>query len=167
MSTNHEVRYWTQTLDFTEQQLRSAVAAAGVEVKKIRTYVRLRWRSVGLLGSEGGRCKSVRFGRESACCRHEPRRRGYTLASSPTSTWPISLASAAPEAEDASARGRDRVAVEAHRDDPRQPSSAPSGRRRGGANPASGRCRQGISHPRAPAAFQSLGSGLSVRFGPL
>lgn len=62
MSTNHEVRYWTQTLDFTEQQLRSAVAAAGVEVKKIRTYVRLRWRSVGLLGSEGGRCKSVRFG---------------------------------------------------------------------------------------------------------
>jgi hypothetical protein len=71
----HEVRYWTQTLDFTEQQLRSAVAAAGVEVKKIRTYVRLRWRSVGLPGSEGGRCKSVGFGRESACCRREPRRR--------------------------------------------------------------------------------------------
>jgi hypothetical protein len=35
----HEVRYWTQTLDVTEAQLRSAVAAAGVEVKDIRTYL--------------------------------------------------------------------------------------------------------------------------------
>jgi len=35
----HEVRYWTQTLGVTEAQLRSAVAAAGVEVKDIRTYL--------------------------------------------------------------------------------------------------------------------------------
>jgi len=35
----HEVRYWTQALGVTEAQLRSAVAAAGVEVKDIRTYL--------------------------------------------------------------------------------------------------------------------------------
>ena len=35
----HEVRYWTQTVGVTEAQLRSAVAAAGVEVKDVRTYL--------------------------------------------------------------------------------------------------------------------------------
>ena len=35
----HEVRYWTQTLGVTEAQLRSAVAAAGVEVKDVRVYL--------------------------------------------------------------------------------------------------------------------------------
>ncbi|MCT8179786.1 DUF3606 domain-containing protein [Variovorax sp. Varisp41] len=35
----HEMRYWTQTLGVTEAQLRSAVAAAGVEVKDVRTYL--------------------------------------------------------------------------------------------------------------------------------
>ena len=35
----HEVRYWTQTLGVTEQQLRSAIAAAGVEVKEVRNYL--------------------------------------------------------------------------------------------------------------------------------
>jgi hypothetical protein len=35
----HEVRYWTQTLGVTEQQLRSAIAAAGVQVKDVRTYL--------------------------------------------------------------------------------------------------------------------------------
>ncbi|MGJ7528089.1 DUF3606 domain-containing protein [Variovorax sp. GB1P17] len=35
----HEVRYWTQTLEVSEQQLRSAIAAAGVEVTDVRTYL--------------------------------------------------------------------------------------------------------------------------------
>ncbi|MET3178956.1 DUF3606 domain-containing protein [Variovorax sp. NFACC27] len=35
----HEVRYWTQTLGVTEAQLRSAIAAAGVEVKDVRAYL--------------------------------------------------------------------------------------------------------------------------------
>ena len=35
----HEVRYWTETLGVTEAQLRSAVAAAGVEVKDVRVYL--------------------------------------------------------------------------------------------------------------------------------
>lgn len=35
----HEVRYWTRTLGVTEAQLRSAVAAAGVEAKDVRTYL--------------------------------------------------------------------------------------------------------------------------------
>jgi hypothetical protein len=35
----HEVRYWTQTLGVTEAQLRSAVAAAGAEVKDVRVYL--------------------------------------------------------------------------------------------------------------------------------
>ncbi|MEZ2298930.1 DUF3606 domain-containing protein [Variovorax sp. RCC_210] len=35
----HEVRYWTQTLGVTEAQLRSAIAAAGVEVKDVRVYL--------------------------------------------------------------------------------------------------------------------------------
>lgn len=35
----HEVRYWTQALGVTEAQLRSAVAAAGVEVKDVRVYL--------------------------------------------------------------------------------------------------------------------------------
>lgn len=39
VNESHEVRYWTQTLGVTEAQLRLAVAAAGVEVKDIRTYL--------------------------------------------------------------------------------------------------------------------------------
>ncbi|QSI29361.1 DUF3606 domain-containing protein [Variovorax sp. RKNM96] len=39
VNESHEVRYWTQTLGVTEAQLRSAVAAAGVETKDVRTYL--------------------------------------------------------------------------------------------------------------------------------
>jgi hypothetical protein len=35
----HEVRYWTQALGVTEAQLRSAIAAAGVEVRDVRVYL--------------------------------------------------------------------------------------------------------------------------------
>ena len=35
----HELRYWTKELGVTEAKLRSAVAAAGVSVEKVRRYL--------------------------------------------------------------------------------------------------------------------------------
>ncbi len=35
----HELRYWTRAFGVTEAKLRSAVAAAGVSVDKVRRYL--------------------------------------------------------------------------------------------------------------------------------
>jgi len=35
----HEVQYWTKALGVTEQQLRAAVAAAGVSAEAVRKYL--------------------------------------------------------------------------------------------------------------------------------
>ncbi|MGJ7490090.1 DUF3606 domain-containing protein [Variovorax sp. ZT4R33] len=37
----YEMRYWTKALGVTEQKLRSAVAAAGVMAKDVRSYLGL------------------------------------------------------------------------------------------------------------------------------
>ncbi|MDB5826520.1 MAG: hypothetical protein JWQ73_740 [Variovorax sp.] len=39
VNESHELRYWTQTFNVTEAKLRSAVAAAGVSVDKVRHYL--------------------------------------------------------------------------------------------------------------------------------
>ena len=36
----HELRYWTQALGVTEQQLREAVTAVGVSADKVREHLR-------------------------------------------------------------------------------------------------------------------------------
>lgn len=36
---DHEVRYWTQALDCTEEQLREAVAAVGPSVDEVRQHL--------------------------------------------------------------------------------------------------------------------------------
>jgi hypothetical protein len=35
----HELRYWTQALDVTEEQLRAAVAQVGVMVEAVRVHL--------------------------------------------------------------------------------------------------------------------------------
>jgi hypothetical protein len=40
LSEDHEVRYWTQALGVTEQELREAVKAAGSSAEKVREHLR-------------------------------------------------------------------------------------------------------------------------------
>lgn len=42
VNQDHELRYWTQTLDVTEDELRAAVAAVGTQADKVREYLRSR-----------------------------------------------------------------------------------------------------------------------------
>ena len=39
LSEAHEVQYWTEALSVTEQQLRTAVAAAGVGAEAVKAYL--------------------------------------------------------------------------------------------------------------------------------
>ena len=40
LAQDHEVRYWTQALDCTEEQLREAVVAVGASVEAVRERLR-------------------------------------------------------------------------------------------------------------------------------
>jgi hypothetical protein len=42
LNQEHEVRYWTQALDVTEDELREAVRAAGSSAADVREYLRSR-----------------------------------------------------------------------------------------------------------------------------
>jgi hypothetical protein len=42
LNQEHEVRYWTQALDVTEEELRSAVRAVGSSASDVREYLRSR-----------------------------------------------------------------------------------------------------------------------------
>ena len=42
VSQDHELRYWTQTLDVSEDELRAAVAAVGPQADKVREHLRSR-----------------------------------------------------------------------------------------------------------------------------
>ena len=42
VNQDHELRYWTQTLDVSEDELRAAVAAVGPQADKVREYLRSR-----------------------------------------------------------------------------------------------------------------------------
>ena len=42
LSQDHELQYWTKTLDVTEEELREAVRAAGSSADKVREYLRSR-----------------------------------------------------------------------------------------------------------------------------
>ena len=42
LNQDHELRYWTKTLDVTEEELREAVRAAGSSADKVREYLRSR-----------------------------------------------------------------------------------------------------------------------------
>jgi hypothetical protein len=42
VNQDHELRYWTQALDVTEEELRAAVAAVGPVADKVREYLRSR-----------------------------------------------------------------------------------------------------------------------------
>jgi hypothetical protein len=44
LSQEHEVRYWTQELGCTPEELKAAVQAAGNSVEKVREYVKQRRR---------------------------------------------------------------------------------------------------------------------------
>ena len=39
---DYEVRYWTEALDCSEQQLRSAISEVGNSADKVRTYLKGR-----------------------------------------------------------------------------------------------------------------------------
>lgn len=42
VNQDHELRYWTQTLDVTEDELRAAVEAVGTSADKVREYLQRR-----------------------------------------------------------------------------------------------------------------------------
>ncbi|WP_206861306.1 DUF3606 domain-containing protein [Lysobacter changpingensis] len=42
VNQEHELRYWTQALDVTEEELREAVRAVGASVSEVREYLRSR-----------------------------------------------------------------------------------------------------------------------------
>ena len=42
LNQDHEMQYWTKTLDVTEEELREAVRAAGSSADKVREYLRRR-----------------------------------------------------------------------------------------------------------------------------
>lgn len=42
LNQDHELQYWTKTLDVTEEELREAVRAAGSSADKVREYLRSR-----------------------------------------------------------------------------------------------------------------------------
>lgn len=42
LNQEHEVRYWTQALDVTEDELRDAVRAVGSSASDVREYLRSR-----------------------------------------------------------------------------------------------------------------------------
>lgn len=42
LNQEHEVRYWTQALDVTEDELREAVRAVGSSASAVREYLRSR-----------------------------------------------------------------------------------------------------------------------------
>lgn len=42
VNQDHELRYWTQALDVSEDDLRSAVRAVGTDADAVREYLRSR-----------------------------------------------------------------------------------------------------------------------------
>ena len=42
VNQDHELRYWTQALDVSEEDLRAAVRAVGTDADKVREYLRSR-----------------------------------------------------------------------------------------------------------------------------